>query len=701
MKDNIMQSLQSREMELGPLQSPDLRAEERLWSHWRLAWDGNRIAWVSFDSPDGSVNLLSEQALREFGEILENILRQPPAGLVLRSEKPAGFCLGADIREFSRLSEEAEIIEKLQAAHAVANRLADLPFPTIAILHGFCLGGGLELALCCDYRLAVPGTRMGLPEILLGLHPGLGGTVRLTRLIDPLQAMTMMLTGRAATAGEALKRGLVDAVVEERHLRNAVKAIFKGDIDGHTGGVKSRLLTSRPARRMEARLMRANSMKKAPPEHYPAPEALIALWEEHGGDAGKMREAEIRSFARLITTPTAQNLIRVFFLRERMKNLTRASQSAPGHVHVIGAGTMGGDIAAWCAYKGMKVSLYDRQPEMVAGAVKRTVELCRKKHLSEGATREVLDRLIPDLRNSGVSKADLVIEAVPEKIEIKKQVYEDIEPRLKENAVLATNTSAIPLEQLREFLADPDRFVGLHFFNPVAKMQLVEIVLHETVAQETLDRARTFVGLIDRLPALVASSPGFLVNRILTPYLLEAMVMVDEGVPAETIDRAALDFGLPMGPVELADRVGLDICLSVADLLRDHLGEALAPVPQWLRDMVAAGELGRKSGKGFYNWKQGKPRKDSRFPTPERESVDRLLLPMLNACMTCLREGIVDDEDLLDGAMIFGTGFAPFLGGPLHYARSRGFEDIVSTLDVLAAKYGERFKPDPGWGERG
>ncbi|MEZ4599491.1 MAG: 3-hydroxyacyl-CoA dehydrogenase NAD-binding domain-containing protein [Syntrophotaleaceae bacterium] len=700
MKGNIGQFVRSRELEMGPLSSPEKRAEESPWANWRLAWDENRVAWISFDRPENKINLLSEEALREFGGLLETVQRQTPAGLVLRSEKPAGFCHGADINEFSSLGEDAQIIDKLNKAHAIANRLAELPCPTVAVLHGFCLGGGLELALCCDYRIAVPGARLGLPEVLLGLHPGLGATARLPRLIDPVQAMTLMLTGKMIPAKEAYQQGLVDAVVEERHVAEAVRVFTRGQRRGREPGIKNRLLASRPARRLEGRLMRAKSAKKAPPEHYPAPEALISLWEESGGDLATMLEAEIASFARLLSDPTARNLIRVFLLREKMKKLTDSEQRPLRQVHVIGAGAMGGDIAAWCAYKGIRVSLYDRQPMTIAQAVKKTADLCHSKKLPEKETREVLDRLIPDLRNRGVLKADLVIEAVPEKIDIKQQVYQEIEPLLKEGAILASNTSAIPLEQLREFLADPSRFVGLHFFNPVSRMQLVEVVLHDQLGQEALGKARTFIGQIDRLPAPVNSSPGFLVNRILTPYLLEAMILMDEGVPAETIDQAALDFGFPVGPVELADRVGLDVCLSVAELLRNHLGETLVPVPEWLRDMVAAGEMGRKADHGFYNWKQGKPQKDNRFPAPERDMLDRLLLPMLNAAMACLSAEIVDDADLLDGAMIFGTGFPPFLGGPIHYARSRGFKDIAETLEVMAANYGERYKPDPGWTER-
>jgi 3-hydroxyacyl-CoA dehydrogenase/enoyl-CoA hydratase/3-hydroxybutyryl-CoA epimerase len=294
-----------------------------------------------------------------------------------------------------------------------------------------------------------------------------------------------------------------------------------------------------------------------------------------------------------------------------------------------------------------------------------------------------------------VRSADLVIEAVPETLDLKRRVYAATEPRLKPDAILATNTSSIPLEELRTGLQRPERLIGVHFFNPVSRMQLVEVVSHDQASQDVLAKARAFLGAIDRLPAPVKSAPGFLVNRALMPYLAEAMLMMDEGIKRETIDAAALDFGMPMGPIELADQVGLDICVHVADVLRKSLPRPMPDVPQWLRLKVEKGELGRKTGKGFYDWKDGEAVKDKNAPKPTDVMTDRLILPMLDVCVTCLREGVVADEDTVDGAMIFATGFAPFRGGPMHYARARG--DVRQTLERLAQLYGERFRPDPGW----
>jgi 3-hydroxyacyl-CoA dehydrogenase / enoyl-CoA hydratase / 3-hydroxybutyryl-CoA epimerase len=300
----------------------------------------------------------------------------------------------------------------------------------------------------------------------------------------------------------------------------------------------------------------------------------------------------------------------------------------------------------------------------------------------------------------GVRNADLIIEAVPEKLELKQKIYAGIEPRMKPGAILATNTSSIPLQDLRTSLQRPERLLGLHFFNPVSRLQLVEVVSHDGTDAQLLQEALAFVGAIDRLPLPVKSSPGFLVNRALTPYMLEAMVMLDEKIDKTEIDAAAKKFGMPMGPIELADQVGLDICLDVGDMLRSKFGDALPATPAWLREKVAKGELGRKTGKGFYTWKDGKPDQlpalpDTREPTPQM--IDRLVLPMSNVCVTCLREGIVDNADVVDGAMIFGTGYAPFRGGPLNYARTRGVENVVSTLRGLVEKFGDRFMPDPGW----
>jgi 3-hydroxyacyl-CoA dehydrogenase/enoyl-CoA hydratase/3-hydroxybutyryl-CoA epimerase len=420
---------------------------------------------------------------------------------------------------------------------------------------------------------------------------------------------------------------------------------------------------------------------------------LIDLWEAHGGDRELMQQAEIASFAKLLGTETSRNLIRVFYLRQRLKAAGRGD-SRIGRVHVVGAGEMGGDIAAWAAIKGAQVTLFDVENAALGQATQNARRICEEAHLSPVEARDALDRLMPDPRGYGIAGADMVIEAVPEKADLKAKVYDSLSG-MKDGAILASNTSSLRLTGLARSAPDGARFAGLHFFNPVPKMQFVEVVRHETTARETIDRLMAFCGDIDRLPACVTDHPGFLVNRALTPYLMEALTLLDEGVARESIDGAALAFGMPMGPIALADQVGLDICLDVAESLRADLDKPLAKTPDWFREKVERGETGKKAGKGLWDWSDGPPRPAAK---PDDTLTDRMILPILDACVECLRLGVVSEEDEVDGAMIFATGFAPFRGGPMHYAKSRGTEDIVQQLRRLESTHGPRFAPDEGWG---
>jgi 3-hydroxyacyl-CoA dehydrogenase / enoyl-CoA hydratase / 3-hydroxybutyryl-CoA epimerase len=693
MDSRIMDALKDRVLELGPKPS-----EGETYRHFKLSRDSDGIAWLLFDREGASANTLSADVIEELDAVISALESQRPPGIVIRSAKKSGFIAGADVNEFRGASDARAVETAIGRAHAVIDRLEALRIPTVAVIHGFCLGGGLEVALACRSRIAIDGARFGFPEVMLGLHPGLGGAARFTELVSPTQAMTLMLTGKTIDARRAKSLGLVDAVTQERHVHNAVKDAVFGRLKQSRPGLSNKVLNFKPVRELLASKMRSEAEKAAPHEHYPAPYALIGLWERHGGDKAAMLAAEKTSFANLMVSPTAQNLIRVFFLREQMKKLAGDGNKV-GHVHVIGAGAMGGDIAAWCANEGMRVTLADVKPEPIAGAMKRAADLFGKIIRKRTEVRDALDRLIPDLDGEGVRNADLIIEAVSEKLELKQKVYAGLEPKMKPGAILATNTSSIPLQDLRESLQKPERLVGLHFFNPVSRLQLVEVISHDGNDQELLKEALAFVGAIDRLPLPVKSSPGFLVNRALTPYMLEAMVMLDEKIDKRTIDAAARKFGMPVGPIELADQVGLDICLDVGDMLRSKFGDSLPPTPAWLRDKVAKGELGRKTGKGFYVWQDGKADRSNApsdaQPTPEM--IDRLVLPMSNVCVAALREGIVDNADVVDGAMIFGTGYAPFRGGPLNYARTRGVENVVSALHGLTQKFGDRFTPDAGW----
>ncbi|MEE9551979.1 MAG: 3-hydroxyacyl-CoA dehydrogenase NAD-binding domain-containing protein, partial [Gammaproteobacteria bacterium] len=541
-----------------------------------------------------------------------------------------------------------------------------------------------------------PKTRIGLPEILLGIHPGWGGTMRLVRLIGAPAAMDLMLSGRTVSARAAKKLGIVDQIAPQRHLDNASLALIQKLPPKHRPGSLKTLANHKLIRPQLAKYLRKQVRKRASPDHYPAPYALIDLWEKHGGDEQAMLKEEAASVAKLVVSDTARNLIQVFKLRERLKSFGRVSEFIPGRVHVIGAGIMGGDIAAWCVFKGLTVTLQDREPEFIAPAIKRANKLFQKRLRSPRLVQAAMDRLIPDHHGDGVKQADVVIEAIIENKEAKQALFKDLEPQLKPDAILATNTSSIPLDELCQSLQQPERLVGIHFFNPVAQMQLVEIVKGDKSSPENIDKATAFCRVIDRLPLPVLSAPGFLVNRILMPYLMESVILLEEGVPASTIDKAATDFGMPMGPIQLADTVGLDICLSVAEILGKALGMY---VPKQLREIVKSSNLGVKSGQGFYKYKKGKPVKDKHNSSQQvrDDATDRMVFQMLNEAMICLREGVVEDADLLDAGMIFGTGFAPFRGGPMHYMEQRGKQEIKKQLLAFKKQHGKRFTPDESW----
>jgi 3-hydroxyacyl-CoA dehydrogenase/enoyl-CoA hydratase/3-hydroxybutyryl-CoA epimerase len=663
---------------------------------WRMARGDDGIAWLVLDVPDSDTNTVSEAVLTDLDAQLDALEDDPPKAVVIRSAKPGGFAAGADIGALADMAgPDAE--DLLRRGHAVLDRLEALEVPTIAAVHGAALGAGFEIALACDRRLALDGASFGFPEVQLGLHPGLGGTFRLTELIAPDEAMTLMLTGKTAHTKKARKLGIVDEVTQERHVHNAVRAMADDTDDPRSRSVRARAFDLSAARSLAGRKMRAETEKKAPKDHYPAPHALIDLWEDAGGDRERMQAGEITSFARLLETDTARNLARAFFLRQTLKK-SGSGASDITRVHVVGAGEMGAEIAAWAAVKGKRVTLSDISHDALGKAVKAATKVCEGAHLTSAETRDALDRLMPDPHGYGAARADLVIEALPEDPELKRKVYADLSDTIRRDAILATNTSSLSLSDLADGVKDPRRFAGLHFFNPVSKMQLVEVVGHGTTRKGVRDRLATFCTEIDRLPARVADAPGFLVNRALVPYLMEALVLMEEGVPKEVIDRAAMDFGMPMGPVTLADQVGLDICLDVAQSLEGRLDTPLPDIPARLRALVEDGHTGKKAGRGFYDWSEGAPDPGGADTgnAPE-DLVDRLILPLCNACVTCLRAEVARNADEVDGAMIFATGFAPFRGGPLRYAQDRGVDAVRDRLADLAERHGPRFRPDEGW----
>lgn len=668
-------------------------------ANWKAERDADDIVWLSLDKPDTSANVLSRDVLVELERELQPLSASPPKGVVIRSAKPSGFIAGADIKEFTTLRNASEGYALVRAGQQVFDRLEALPCPTVALIHGFALGGGLELALACRYRVAADDGRvsLGLPEVQLGIHPGFGGTVRSVRLLGVRKAMELMLTGKPVRADKALRMGLVDRVVPADRLAETAREILERAPSPHRPPLAERALSWPVVRSFIKPQLERQVEAKARREHYPAPYAMIDIWAEHGASGQGAYEAEARSIAQLFMSSTAKNLVRVFLLQDQLKALAGKGSPPVRHVHVVGAGVMGGDIAAWCALRGFTVTLQDRELKFIEPALKRAQELFAKRLREPAKAAEAAARLRADVDGAGVPDADVVIEAIFEDLEAKRALYARLEPRMKPGALLATNTSSIKLEPLAEKLADPSRLVGLHFFNPVAQMPLVEIIRSARARADVVQAALAFTRKIDKLPLPCGSAPGFVVNRVLTPYLQEAMLAAEEGIPLVTIDKAAVDFGMPMGPIELADVVGLDVGKHVGEIIAAELGKPTPTVPR-LQQLVAAKKLGRKTGEGYYVWQDGKAVKLAANDTAAPPDLtDRLVLALINECIAVLREGVIDDTDLLDAGVIFGTGFAPFRGGPLEYAKHRGLADVVDRLAELEKRHGPRFKPDPGW----
>jgi 3-hydroxyacyl-CoA dehydrogenase/enoyl-CoA hydratase/3-hydroxybutyryl-CoA epimerase len=529
--------------------------------------------------------------------------------------------------------------------------------------------------------------------VQLGIHPGFGGTVRAVQLLGAPLALDLMLTGRSLSPHEALACGLVDRVVPRDRLAAAATELVQRKPPVRRAAWYLRLLSGGPWRGLFAHFVLKQVRRRARRAHYPAPYAIVDLWVKYGGRGDAAYRAEVDSIGALLVTQTSRNLVRVFELRERLRSLAPKSAGVT-HVHVVGAGTMGGDIAAWCALRGLTVTLQDREQRYVDPALSRARDLFQKRLRAPGEAEAAASRLIVDLTAEKVGSADLVIEAIIENADAKRTLFRELEAKLPDDSLVATNTSSIELEDLSQAFRRSERFVGLHFFNPVASLPLVEVIRAATTSAAALERATAFVTQIGKLPLPCKSAPGFVVNRVLTPYMLEALRAHEEGYALETIDAAAKSFGMPTGPVELADRVGLDVAQHVAKILS---GVLRAEPPSLLAEKVAAGHLGVKSGRGFYVYSNGRPVKQHRFAPPDDDLIDRLILLMINEAVACLDEEVVADSDLLDAGVVFGTGFAPFTGGPMNYARQRGYGQVIEKLQTLAKRFGPRFTPHAGW----
>jgi 3-hydroxyacyl-CoA dehydrogenase/enoyl-CoA hydratase/3-hydroxybutyryl-CoA epimerase len=671
---------------------------------------GDGICVITFDRPNSSANIFDRATLRELGEELDFIIADAPhiKGVVFLSAKRSIFIAGLDLHSVGENTPLLEVRELLQLGQSLMSRIAALPMPTVAAIHGAAMGGGCELALACDYRLASPErvTKIGLPETKLGLLPAWGGATRLPRLIGLPRALDFILNGKSAAPKQAVKLGLVDELVPaERFIDAAARRIKAGKPHrAHYPLVNNRLTAAIISKRLRTQL------SKKTRGHYPAIlKALEVMTQGIGKSITDSLALEREGILELVQTEASRNLLRVFFLQERAKKLKFVDQETKpiARTAVIGAGVMGAGIAQWLSARQLPVILRDINAEQVGKGMAGIAKLYRdgvKHHIfTQIEARAGLDRIFPAPADVPLHSVDIVIEAAVENLELKKKIFQRLDALTGDDTLLATNTSALPISELAAATRRPDRVVGLHFFNPVHRMQLVEVIVARQTTPEVAQRAVKFAQLIGKLPVIVKDSPGFLVNRILMPYLIEAGNLFENGASVETLDEAMLDFGMPMGPMRLLDEVGLDVSLHVAETLAAKFSDRMH-IPDCLCRMTAEGLLGRKSGRGFYlhdKSKDAKPnpqvqnfaRQASAWTLSREQLQERMVFLMVNEAARCLEENIVASAADVDFGMIMGTGFAPFRGGPLRYADRLGTAKLVDAMKSLAASGAAHFEP--------
>jgi 3-hydroxyacyl-CoA dehydrogenase / enoyl-CoA hydratase / 3-hydroxybutyryl-CoA epimerase len=676
------------------------------------------IAILTFDRAGSSANVFDASTLHELDEHLAALEKDPAVrGVVVASAKPKIFIAGADLNAFTKSADAAALEEMVSLGHRIFTRLSRLKVPSVAAINGVCLGGGLELALACDWRVASTekAMKLGLPETQLGIIPAWGGSTRLPRLIGLPAALGLILTGKQLVGAQALKLGVVDELAHPEYLlETAQRQIAKGKRQPRAARWTERV----PFSTLVAAKARRDTLKKTR-GHYPAVlKAIEVCTQAAQGPLEQGFAAEKAAFLELIRTPECRNLLSVFFLQERAKKLALPDGEVgmPGasaraakirQVAVIGAGTMGAGIAQWISARGTPVRLKDVSPDALARGLhaieKIYADAVKRRVFTLPEATAGLDRVMPIHTDVPMHEVDLVIEAALEKLDVKQLIFRDLEERVGPQTVLATNTSALSIDAIASVLSRPERLVGMHFFNPVHRMQLVELVRGTRTSATALDTVLQFTKSIGKLPVIVKDSPGFLVNRILLPYMVEAVWLFTEGVPAAAIDRVMVDFGMPMGPMRLADEVGLDVAQHVAKDLERRLPNGV-PINDTLEKMVAKGWLGKKSGRGFYTYASGKeeaaPAAEMAFLQPAQPRTsdpaamrDRLVLIMINEAARVLDEGVVAAPEDVDFGMIMGTGWAPFRGGPLRYADTIGTAEIVRRLDVLAQTVAPHFTP--------
>lgn len=689
-----------------------------------LEVDGDGVAWLTFDRPGSRANILTSGVMERLDGLLAELEAGIRAGairgLVVRSRKPGMFIAGANVDEIAAITDPAEAESKARLGQQIFLHVDRLPVFTVAAINGVCLGGGTELALACDYRIAAdaPATRIGLPEVQLGIIPGFGGTTRLPRLVGLKAALPMLLTGRPVNARTAQRTGLVDERVHPAMLEERAKQVVLDRLAGkkppaRKRGAAERLLANAVARRVVLAQARKQVLKETK-GHYPAPlAALDTLAETLALPLEEALKVEARTLGRLVVTPESKNLIHVFRLMESAKKpATTATPRPVERVGVLGAGVMGGGIAQLLANRGLHVRLKDIAPGPLGHGLKTARELFDKaverKRLERREAEQRMALISPTLDYSGFGSVQLVIEAVVERMDVKQRVLREVERAARPGTVLTSNTSALSISEMQAVLERPEDFAGMHFFNPVHRMPLVEIVRGARTGDEAVATVWSVVRAVDKTPLVVRDGPGFLVNRILAPYMNEAGWLLADGASIQAIDGALVDFGMPMGPLRLLDEVGLDVARHVAQILHDAFGERMKPAAP-LVAIQATPRLGRKGGAGFYRYEGGKETAPDegvyaelgdavpaqRREIPRDSIVERCVLVMVNEAARALEDGIVADAGAVDLGLIAGTGFPPFRGGLLRYADALGAETVLQKLEAYERIRGSRFAPAP------
>jgi len=691
-----------------------------------LEIDGDGVAWLVFDRPESKVNILSSDVMRRLDGLLAEVEEHARIGrvkaLVVKSGKPGSFIAGANVEEIAGITDPAEAEEGSRLGQEVFRRIERLPIPSIASIDGICLGGGAELALACTYRIASDRseTKIGFPEVRLGIIPGWGGTTRLPRLVGLRTAIEMIVTGKTINAKRALRIGFVDEVVpapilDERTRRFAWERIDRGPRRPEARrSLGARLLEdTAPGRRLLLWQARKQVLRETK-GHYPAPlAALDVLARTLALPLDEAFALEARTVGRLVVSEVSKNLIHVFFLMEGAKKAAPAVEPRPvERVGVLGAGVMGGGIAQLLAYRGIPVRLKDIRAEAISLGLRHARQIfersVRRGRMTRREVERAMTRISPTLDYSGFGATDVVIEAVVERMDVKKQVLAEVEEHLPPTAVLASNTSALSITEMANGLRRPENVCGMHFFNPVHRMPLVEIVRGAATSDETLATVFALARRLDKTPVIVNDGPGFLVNRLLAPYLNEAGWLLSEGARIEDVDRTLLDFGMPMGPFRLLDEVGLDVSRHVAGILYEAFGDRMRPAPALVK-LAETARLGKKGGRGFYLFEGDREKgvDESIYAElgdavpAERRTIardviqERCVLVMINEAARALEDGIVSEPGAVDLAMITGTGFPPFRGGLLRYADALGLPTIVEKLQAYEQELGVRFQPAP------